>query len=74
MFFVSVGNRSAGVGDSPLSVATNFGGMAVGYVYMKYRPRLMAWQIRRRAPSRKKAEEMRDAVDNIFKLHDRDRK
>ncbi|MCH7909689.1 MAG: rhomboid family intramembrane serine protease [Candidatus Hydrogenedentes bacterium] len=74
VFFLIVMNLIAAVGNSPLSVATHFGGMAVGYVYMKYRPMLMAWQIRRRAPSRKKAEEMRDAVDNIFKLHDRDRK
>ena len=74
VFFLIAMNLLSAVGNSPLSVATHFGGMAVGYVYMKYRPVLFAWQLRRRRPTKKNADEMRDAVDNIFKLHDRDRK
>lgn len=74
VFFLIAMNLISAVGNSPTSVATHFGGMAVGYVFMKYRPILFAWQLRRRKPTKKSAEEMRDAVDNIFKLHDRDRK
>lgn len=70
-------NLIAAVGNSPLSVATHFGGMAVGYLFMKYRPALTSWQVRRRrrkAPSADDEERMREAVNNIFKFQDRHRK
>ena len=77
VIFLIVMNLIAAVGNSPLSVATHFGGMAVGFVYMKYRPVLMTWKIARRRPKRASPEdeaEMKDAVNNIFKFQDRDRK
>jgi len=55
---------------SPTSVATHFGGMAVGYAYMKFIPffrdrQRVYWQSRRQ--SRKK-DTTGEHVDNIFRL------
>lgn len=77
VIFLVVMNLIAAVGSSPVSVATHFGGMAVGFLYMKYRPTLTAWRLARRrpkAPAGKNEARMKDAVDNIFKFQDRDRK
>ncbi|MCX5772287.1 MAG: rhomboid family intramembrane serine protease [Candidatus Hydrogenedentes bacterium] len=53
---------------SPTSVATHFGGMAVGYAYMKFIPyfrdrQRTYWQSRRKPPKKDSAGEQ---VDNIF--------
>ncbi len=55
------------------SVATHFGGMAVGFLYMRYMPRARRWMIEQR---RKKyageddVDSLREMVDNIFKFDD----
>ena len=72
-------------GGGTTSVATHFGGMAVGYLYMKYRPAYSAWQARRKlkrpAPMKKSGgppesdlEKLGKEVDNIFKFQDKDRR
>lgn len=54
---------------SATSVATHFGGMAVGFAYMKSIPKWRAW--RRDAQSRKTRDKIGDAVNNIFKFEDK---
>jgi membrane associated rhomboid family serine protease len=71
-------------GGSNVAVATHFGGMATGYAYMKLRPRMLQWDWNRRgrrvkkkrgdAESPEDEEKLAEAIDNIFKLQDRDRK
>lgn len=66
---------------SRTSVATHFGGMAVGFAYMKYIPlwtkyraaRLLARK-KARGPSEADMNKLGDEIDNIFKLQDRDRR
>ncbi len=57
---------------STTSIATHFGGMIVGFVYMKLIPVMLEW--RREAVRHKQARKqdgVGDAVDNIFKFEDR---
>jgi len=75
-------------GPSGVAVATHFGGMATGYAYMKLRPRMLQWdwarrgrRAKRKKPGGKRGaeepedeEKLAEAIDNIFKLQDRDRK
>ena len=52
-------------------------GMIVAYVYMKIRPKVAAWQIKRYRSKKKSngdEEELADAIDNIFKFQDKDRR
>lgn len=61
--------------DSNVSVATHFGGMITGYVYMTLRPMLTRWQLQRQKSKIKpEADEDKigDAVNNIFKFKDHD--
>ena len=56
------------------SVATHFGGMAVGFLYMKAIPFLLDLQRRQIAKERRAKggrEDLGDAVDNIFKFEDK---
>lgn len=78
---VVVMNIIAGLGDSPVSVTTHFGGMAVGYAYMKLLPRYNAWLRERRRESSAGEEKVKpgvdkvgEAVDNIFRFERKDRK
>ena len=85
MIIIVVLNLMTAVGGgSSTSVATHFGGMAVGYGYMKYRPAYSAWRaqrkLKRRAPKKKPGgppksdlEKLGKEVDNIFKFQDKDR-
>lgn len=76
VLIVVVLNIFSGMGASGVSVATHFGGMAVGYAYMKAVPRLRLWRRRRPATGAAKRAEPVDkvgeAVDNIFKFKDKD--
>ena len=76
---------SAVGGGGTTSIATHFGGMVVGYLYMKYRPAYSAWKAQRklrRRVSKKKSggppksdfEELGKEIDNIFKFQDKDRR
>lgn len=75
--FIALNLMSAATPGSNTSVATHFGGMIVAYAYMKIRPQVAAWQIKR-VRNRKKPnsehEDMADAIDNIFKFQDKDRR
>lgn len=81
VIIIIVMNIIAALGDSPVSVTTHFGGMAVGYAYMKLLPVLSAWQReRRREASLAKdshtspMDKVGEAVDNIFKFEPKDRR
>lgn len=70
---------NAGPG-SPTSVATHFGGMAIGYAYMKFIPffrdrQRIYWQKRRAGGGRKtrKKDSTGEHVDNIFRFDKRKR-
>jgi membrane associated rhomboid family serine protease len=71
---------TARTGGNNVSVATHFGGMAVGLVYMKLVPLYTGWQRRRKRrpqkPKEKKGEphdKMGEAIDNIFNFKDKNR-
>ncbi len=86
IIIVAINLMMAVGGGSTTSVATHFGGMAVGYAYMKYRPVYSAWRAQRRlkcrAPKKKKdgappesaLEELGKEIDNIFKFQNKDRR
>lgn len=63
--------------DSPISVMTHFGGMFMGFVYMKAAPLLTNFRLaRRRREAREKkkgGDKMGEAVDNIFEFKNRKR-
>lgn len=80
---LNIGSALTG-GGGPVAVTTHLGGMAAGYVYMKLRPRFARWQLqrriqrrenpRKRKPTTEDEEKLAEAIDNIFKFEDRDRK
>lgn len=75
--FLAINLLSAAGGSTGTSVATHLGGMAVGYLYMKYRPRLAGWKLKRRkkrAVPKRKQDKMGEAIDNIFDFDDRKKK
>ena len=79
IIIIAINLLGAAGGGTGVSVATHLGGMAAGFLYMKYRPLLMHWSLRRRqAPSRGASKKDRDkmgkAVDNIFKFQGRKKK
>lgn len=68
---------TAAQGGTRTSVATHFGGMAVGFLYMKFFPKLTEWRSRwrrRKGPSSKDLEKLGEEIDNIFKFQDKDRR
>jgi membrane associated rhomboid family serine protease len=70
-----------GLMGSNVSVPTHFGGMAFGFAYMRYRPRVGRWwrarkiqaKPRRSSRKEKQLDKMGKAVDNIFNFDDKDR-
>lgn len=74
-------NIITGLDQSNTSVATHFGGMITGFLYMRFVPLLRRWRgarpgvtpfPRSARPSQPKAK-VGEAVDNIFKFKDQDR-
>ena len=66
-------------GGTGTSVATHFGGMGVGYLYMRMRPSISSWQLARRIRRQQKKSKTDDdtlaeAIDNIFKFEDKKKK
>jgi membrane associated rhomboid family serine protease len=65
--------------DGGTSVATHFGGMAVGYAYMQWAPRFIAWrrtqwlEREQRPQPREPQDKVGEAVDNIFRFDDKRR-
>lgn len=77
IIIIAMNLMNAASPGSNISVATHFGGMLVAYGYMKVRPKIATWQIRRiQNKKRPEAEQddMADAIDNIFKFQDKDRR
>ena len=77
IIIIALNLLTAAGGGSGTSVATHLGGMAAGYIYMKYRPGLLRWSLRRRrrrGPSNADKESLGEAVDNIFKFQGRKKK
>ena len=75
IIFIALNLMSA-LSTSHVAWATHFGGMGVGFVYIKYLPQVRNWLDRRRHSKPKPADKMDklgEAVDNIFKL-DEERK
>jgi membrane associated rhomboid family serine protease len=78
MFIVAMNLISAAGGGSSTSVATHFGGMIVGYAYMKWRPIFLRAQWNKKRKKVAKSEEgteekMAEAVDNIFEFKNKNR-
>ncbi|MDK1020336.1 MAG: rhomboid family intramembrane serine protease [Candidatus Hydrogenedentes bacterium] len=75
IFFIVIDLLTVASGARGTSVATHLGGMAVSFAYMKYRPTLLQWSLkRRRKPSKRDRKNLGEAVDNIFKFQDKERK
>ena len=75
IIFIVMDLLTVAMGNRGTSVATHLGGMAVSFVYMKYRPVFQQWSLkRRRRPSKQDREDLGDAVDNIFKFQDKERR
>ncbi len=80
VIIVIVMNLVSGIsGGTGTSVATHFGGMAVGYLYMKARPTLSSWQLGRRIKRQQKKtkdddDTLAEAINNIFKFEDKNKK
>lgn len=78
VLIVFVMNVIYSLGETPISVVTHFGGMGMGYLYMKALPLLNNFQRERRRMGAKKKKKPNDkvgeAVDNIFKFDDRKRR
>jgi membrane associated rhomboid family serine protease len=81
VLIVVVMNLLSGMGNSSVSVATHFGGMGVGYAYMKLMPKFRQWNRERRVAKAPKApkpagdesvDKVGEAVNNIFKFKDKD--
>jgi membrane associated rhomboid family serine protease len=79
MIIIAMNLMTAAGGGSATSVATHFGGMSVGYLYMKWRPRFMRMQWRRQQGRPEKPTQPTDnetiakAVDNIFEFKNKNR-
>ena len=80
VFIMVLLNVVSAAGGGAVSVATHFGGMGVGYLYMKCLPGVNAWlHARRRARPqprgpRPNLDRVGEEVDNIFKFENRDRR
>ncbi len=85
VLIVVVMNIISALGESSVSVATHFGGMACGYAYMKLLPTFLGWQRERRRQARDRRtggdrgrkgdpdyDEVGKMVDNIFRFEDHD--
>jgi membrane associated rhomboid family serine protease len=78
VMIVVVMNIISSLGGTSVSVWTHFGGMAVGYLYMKILPVFIGMKRERRRKDVKSKKSPNDkvgeAVDNIFKFDDRKRR
>lgn len=75
IIFIVIDLLTFASGGRGTSVATHLGGMAVSFAYMKYRPTLLQWSLkRRRKPSKRDRENLGEAVDNIFKFQNKERR
>ncbi len=71
IIFVVLNLMSAISANSGMSWATHFGGMGVGYLYIKLVPQIRAWFDRRQRgaePPKDNLDKLGEAVDNIFRF------
>lgn len=71
ILIVVIMNVMLALGRDNTSVATHFGGMGTGYVYMKLVPRFRQWRHYRRMgkePPKDQVDVVGEAVDNIFEF------
>lgn len=80
VLIVVIVNIIYALGDSPVSVMTHFGGMFMGYLYMKALPLLLSYkrekrrkEVLRKEKKKRPNDKVGEAVDNIFKFDDRKR-
>jgi len=79
VFVIIAMNIVSALQDGGTSVATHFGGMAVGYAYMQLAPRFISWrraqwlENERHPPSSDAHDKIGEAVDNIFRFDDKRR-
>lgn len=76
IIFIVIDLFTVAGGGRGTSVATHLGGMGVAFVYMKYRPMMMQWSLRRRRrpPSKRDKEKLGKAIDNIFDFQDKEKR
>lgn len=81
VLIVVVMNVIYSLSDSPVSVMTHFGGMFMGFIYMKALPLLNNFkrerrrkEVRGKKKKNKAHDKVGEAVDNIFKFDDRKRR
>jgi membrane associated rhomboid family serine protease len=75
VLIVIVLNLMAAVGgNSNMSVATHFGGMAVGGVYMKFGPTVRGWFRSRKKSKPKDEDPVGEAVNKVLRFEDEKRK
>ncbi|MFP4172358.1 MAG: rhomboid family intramembrane serine protease [Candidatus Hydrogenedentota bacterium] len=77
VLFVVILNLVSALGHGPVSVATHFGGMGVGFAYMALVPRIRRLSFRRERTSQRDPtnhDKVGDAVDNIFRFDDKRRR
>jgi membrane associated rhomboid family serine protease len=76
VLLVAVLNIISGLQENHVSVATHFGGMGVGFLYMKLLPQFNAWardwRRNKQAKPKKNLDKIGEEVDNIFKFKDHD--
>lgn len=64
-------NLMSAMSQNNISWATHFGGMAIGYLYIKFIPQIRDWLDKRKRgvePPRDKMDKLGEAIDNIFKF------
>ena len=75
---VVVMNIISSLDGTSVSVLTHFGGMGVGFLYMKILPMFISFRRERRRKEIKSkkhpSDKVGEAVDNIFKFDDRKRR
>jgi membrane associated rhomboid family serine protease len=80
VLMIFVMNVIYALGGSSVSVATHFGGMGMGFLYMKGLPLVMNYQRKRRLSGKgkkkknSKSDKVGEAVDNIFKFDEHNRR
>ena len=81
IIMVAMNLITAAQGGGGVSVAAHLGGLFVGWGYMKLRPKWAAFRLQRRirrkdrsGPTESEQDDLKNAVDNIFDIHNRPKK
>lgn len=74
IIFIVLNLMSAVTAGNGISWATHFGGMAVGFLYIKFVPKMRAWFERRQRGAEPPEDKLGEAVDNIFRFDEEKKK